>query len=87
MCYIFKNQGIQGQKYDIAMCEMLSQSTWQFDKAYQGPLDATFYRELCAIGKNDITFDTYEREGNTKEGGFIFNGIAFNKTKVGGAEK
>ena len=64
-----------------------SQLVPQFDKAYQGPLDATFYRELCAIGKNDITFDTYEREGNTKEGGFIFNGIAFNKTKVGGAEK
>ena len=59
-----------------------SQLVPQFDKAHQGPLDATFYRELCAAHKTDISFNTYERKGNTKEG-FTFNTIAFNTTEVG----
>ena len=41
-----------------------------------------FYRELCAAHKTDISFNTYERKGNTKEG-FTFNTIAFNTTEVG----
>ena len=77
MCYIFEKQGIQGNK--IWHCHLSNALPVNWSPIWQS---VTFYRELCAARKNEILYDTYERVGNTKEGGFTFNITVFNKTEV-----